>query len=448
LGAVLERHLGVKLAKAEGGTDWGAMFLTDAQTAYAENDVRYLHRLRDVLSDKIQKAGLARIFELETALIPIVVAMEQHGFAIDSESMNSLLAEAERGSVKLTTLLREKFGDPQLNLDSPEQMLEAFRSAGVQIDSTGEEVLAALSHELAPVVLEYREKTKLASTIKGLLKHWQADNRIHARFNPLGSVAGRFSSSGPNLQNVTRGALRSCFIPSGPDRKLIVADYNQIELRIAAHFAGDAVMLEAFRRREDLHRKTAAAVLSKTSEEVTGADRQLAKAVNFGFLYGQGAKGFRVYARTDYGIILTLEEAQRFREEFFHQYPGLGQWHAEAWHQAEDGICEARTVLGRLLWPTKDELWQRFNMLTNFRVQGSAADVLKAAMVKLSGVLPADARLVATVHDEILYDVPSKDADHLCCVVRYAMEDAFTEIFGKDLPIKVEAKVCSNWAEK
>src|SRR5262249_16781612 len=144
-----------------------------------------------------------------------------------------------------------------------------------------------------------------------------SDGHIHARFSPTGSMTGRFSSKAPNLQNITRGALRSCFIASSPERSLIVADYSQIELRIGAYFASDQVMLEAFEARKALHRATAAVVLSKSLEAVTKEDRQLAKAVNFGFLYGQGPKGFQQYARTDYGIVLSLEEAAKLRNRFF-----------------------------------------------------------------------------------------------------------------------------------
>ena len=240
--------------------------------------------------------------------------------------------------------------------------------------------------------------------------------------------------------------MRTCFIPSAPNRRLIVSDYSQIELCIAGCFAKDQAMLAAFRAREDLHRKTASTILSKPLVDVTGAYRQLAKAVNFGFLYGQSAEGFQLYALTQFGISLTLEEATKLREKFFEQFKGLARWHQEAWQQAES-VSEARTILGRRLLPRSEKKWHRFNLLTAYVVSGSAADVLKVAMVKLASILPSDAHLVATVHDELILDVPQEQAIELCDITRTVMEDAFKGVFP-DLPIEVEAKVCANWGEK
>jgi DNA polymerase-1 len=445
LGAVLERHLGVSLPKEHGATDWGSFVLTDDQLDYARNDVLYLHQLKDVLEVEIEKAGLTRVFKLESDLIPVVVDIERRGFAVDAEKMRDMLATTEAKQGELRGILRTQFRIPTLNPDSPTQIAEAFESVGVKVESTNEEALTAVDHELVPVVLEYRGAAKLAGSITGLLKHVQSDGRIHAQFKPLGSDPGRFSSSRPNLQNVDRGKLRSCFVPSA-NHKLIVADYSQIELRIGAIFAGDTVMLDAFRAGEDLHRKTAAGVLSKPVEEVVKADRQLAKAVNFGFLYGQGPEGFQRYAKTTYGITLTLEEATEFRQKFFEQYPGLLGWHQSAWNKVET-VTEARTVLGRILLPRGDTDWAKFQMLTNYITQGSAADVIKVAMAKLAYRLPSGL-MVATVHDELVFDVPAEGAESLCELIRITMIDAFTEVFGDVIPMEVEAKVCSSWAEK
>jgi DNA polymerase I-like protein with 3'-5' exonuclease and polymerase domains len=241
--------------------------------------------------------------------------------------------------------------------------------------------------------------------------------------------------------------LRSCFVPSAPERCLVIADYSQIELRIGAYFAQDEVMLKAFGAKKDLHRESAAAVLSKPLAEVTKADRQLAKAVNFGFLYGQQAKGFRTYARTQYGIGLELEEACQLRDKFFDRYHGLAKWHESAWQKAQAGEACARTVLGRLLRAQGDRDWDRFQLHTNYTVQGSAADVLKKAMVKVTNVVPNDVRLVATVHDELVFDCLSAEAEQYAGVIRAVMVDVFGEIFSQ-VPIEVEAKICANWAEK
>jgi DNA polymerase I-like protein with 3'-5' exonuclease and polymerase domains len=271
--------------------------------------------------------------------------------------------------------------------------------------------------------------------------------RLLGLYAGAGSLAGRFSSQKPNLQNVTRGALRECFVPSGNDRCLIVADYSQIELRIGAAVAKDTAMLEAFQAREDLHKATAAAVLSKPLFQVTKDDRQLAKAVNFGFLYGQQPEGFRIYARTQYGIVLNLEQATKLRQRFFSRYKGLDRWHQAAWQKAHHNITEARTVFGRLLVSQGHRAWDRFQLHANYVIQGSAADVLKLAMVKIPKVVSQEVWLIATVHDELVFDCPRRIADESAGVIRLVMKEVFHELFP-ELPIEVEAKICANWAEK
>jgi DNA polymerase-1 len=424
------------------------MFLTEQQLAYARDDVRHLHALRARLTERLQAADLQKVFKLEMRLIPIVVAMEHHGFAVDRDKLEQMRITAAASAERITGQLREKFSQPELNPDSPSQLLEAFRGTGVQLANTDEATLTKLNDDRAKLIFSYRESAKLEASIKGLLKATGSDGRIHARFSPTGARSGGFSSSGPNLQNITRGALRSCFVASSQDRSLIVADYSQIELRIGAHFANDQVMLDAFRARKDLHRATAAAVLSKKLAEVTKADRQLAKAVNFGFLYGQGADGFRSYARTQYGITLTLEEATELRSKFFARYGGLAEWHQAAWEKANQGVDEARTIFGRLLCAQGEGAWDRFQLQTSYRVSGSAADVINKAMVKTVAVLPSDVNLIATVHDELIFDCPSSQRAQYPGIIRLAMEDAFHDLFGSDLPIEVEAKVCNNWGEK
>jgi DNA polymerase-1 len=449
LGATLERYLDVKLPKEQGGSDWGAFVLTDAQIAYAHDDVRYLHRLEAILAIELKLSGLEEVFELEMKLVPIVVAMEEHGFAVDRARLQSLRSTAAAEAGRLRETLRKAFSQPTLNLDSPSQLLEAFKASNLDINATDETTLSACPDERARLIVDYRAQAKLEDSIKGLLKAVGDDGRIHARFSPMGALSGRFSSKNPNLQNVTRGALRSCFVASGEDRSLVVADYSQIELRIGAHFAGDEVMLDAFRAKQDLHRATAAAVLSKPPARVTSNNRQLAKAVNFGFLYGQRAEGFQQYARTQYGIVLSLQEAAELRDRFFARYRGLAKWHQEAWEAAHKGVREARTVLGRLLLEQGEGRdWDRFQLHTSYRVSGSAADVLKLAMVKSVAMLPTDVHMVATVHDELVFDSPSAQAAQYSDMIRMIMEEAFKEAFGPELPIEVEAKVCANWSAK
>ena len=292
-----------------------------------------------------------------------------------------------------------------------------------------------------------RSAEKNAQQAESLIDCVEKDGRIHGRFDPTGTDTGRFASKTPNLQNIGRGPLRECFVaPAGS--ALVVADYSQIELRAAAAIAGEEKMIEAYKRGEDLHRLTAATVLGKDASEVTKQDRQLAKAVNFGLLYGQSAKGLVRYAASSYGVAMSDDQAFEIRQAFFRTYGSLRQWHGESHVSAERGISEVRTVLGRRrLIPSDADAWQRFTALVNTPVQGSCADGMKRAMVRLASCLPAGARMISTVHDELIVETSETDAGAVCRLVESAMIEAMSDLFPK-VPIEVEAKSCRNWSEK
>jgi DNA polymerase I-like protein with 3'-5' exonuclease and polymerase domains len=460
-GAVVERYLDVKLPKEHGSSDWGALILTECQKRYASDDVRYSRRLQGLLAGALAEEELTHVFELEMALLPIVTRMELQGFAIDVERLKAVLLEQQaKAEIKLAAV-REAFGKP-LNPNSSDQVLEAFKELGISLvksnpdgsqqETTEEELLCTIDDSRAGLVLEYRKAVKLATALESVLKVVRSDGRIYAQFNPLGAMTGRFSSRRPNLQQVPKkGAkqVRSIFVAGGDDRCLIVADYSQIELRVAALVADETVMIEAFKNRIDLHSKIAAVSLRIPVAGVIPEQRDIGKTINFGFLYGRSAEGYRRGVRKDYGLVLTPAEAANYRNAFFATYPAIAAWHEECKRKANDPRNNrARTIFGRLLCAQIDDVWARFNLWTNYVVQGSCADLLKLAMLRVAAVLPSDCYLVATVHDELIYDVPADLADQFCAMIRMAMEAAFVEMFGSEVPIVVEAKVCANWGEK
>ena len=338
--------------------------------------MRFLHQLKDQLVEDLDAMKLNAVFEMESRLLPIIAGMETRGFAVDVALMRRLKETADRNAVNLADSLREGFAAQALNPASTEELLEAFKKDGIELDDTSEETLCALEDPRAKTILLWRAETKLSSNVKTLLDA-EHQGRIHATFNPTGTVTGRFSSRHPNLQNVTKGPLRSAFIPSGPDRRLVVADYSQIELRVAALIAKESAMISAFRRREDLHRQIAAINLGRLLRKSPARNGQPSeKATNFGFLYGQGVEGFRRYAKTTYGLNLSIEEAERFRENFFSTHSGLRRWHTECKRKSVNvGNDSARTVMGRLLLARRDETWARFNLFTEYVVSGSCADL-------------------------------------------------------------------------
>lgn len=444
----LERYLGIPAASDQSRSDWGGMILTHEQIAYAARDVAHLHTLRACLQYELEMSGLDEVFAMESKLLPHIIAMEEAGFCVDADRLRQIEQSRNEKAAELAASVRQIFGLPELALDSPKQLLVALQNRGLNLNSTNEETLQSCGDtSVVPQILQYRGLKKQAEQAASLLEHIASDGRIHGSFEPTGTDTGRFSSKRPNLQNIGRGELRSCFI-AAPGHRLVVADYSQIELRAAAVIAGEPKMIEAYKRGDDLHKITASTVLGKPLEEVTKDDRQLAKSCNFGLLYGQSAKGLVRYAASSYGVTLAESEAHQIRDAFFRTYTRLRQWHNQSRTKAEQGITEVRTLMGRRrLIPETAGDWESFTALVNTPVQGTCADGLKQAIIKLANRLPSGTRILSTVHDELIVEAPECDAQAVCELVRSTMIEAMAAMLP-DVPIEVEGGVCSNWSEK
>lgn len=447
LGDVLRRYEIADLPKTLGDSDWGAMLLTEDQLAYAAADVAHLHTLRARLEADLEKAELMDVWALESQLLPVVVRMQAAGVTVDPAALERIRDEQRAKASKLALQVQEALG-VTFNPGSPEQLRDAFRAAGVQIASTAEAILTEQDHPAAALALLMRGAEKSAQQAQSLLEAVEKDGRIHGQFDPTGTDAGRFSSQRPNLQNIARGPLRGCFV-APPGRSLVCADYSQIELRVAAAIAQETRMIEAYRAGADLHRRTAALVLGKAEEAVTKGDRQLAKAVNFGLLYGQSAAGLVKYAKTSYGVELTEGEAEAIRDKFFRAYRGLAQWHGQIRQAAQSGVfTETRTRLGRrrLLPSGHDHFWTRFSGGLNTPVQGGAADGLKQAMILLAGRLPQGAQIISTVHDEIIVECPADQAEAVARTMEEAMRQAMVGLYP-EISFEVEAHTGVTWEQ-
>jgi DNA polymerase-1 len=388
------------------------------------------------------------VWALESALLPVVVGMEASGMHVERDKLRKIADEALELAHQAADDLRAALGNPGINPASPGQLLAALRAKGLKLESTAEDVLkAADDGHLVPLVLAHREASKRAQQAESLIGHIQQDGRIHGRFEPLGTATGRFSSKEPNLQNIGRGELREAF--TAPEGKcLIVADYSQIELRAAAAIAGETRMIDAYKSGADLHKLTAATVLGKPEDQVTKSDRQLAKAVNFGLLYGQTAPGLVRYAASSYGVTLDEDQATDIRQAFFRTYSRLRQWHGLSHNQAESGVTEVRTRNGRRrIIPDNASAWERFTALVNTPVQGGTADGMKHALVLIHERLPESARIVSTVHDEVVVECLEDSADPCREIITTAMVEAMSALFP-EVPVEVEANVCTTWAEK
>ncbi|MFL5341871.1 MAG: DNA polymerase, partial [Gemmataceae bacterium] len=343
------RELSLTLKKDEQKGDWSKSLSTE-QIEYAATDAEVLLPLFTALNAKLAAAELREAADVEHRALPGLVWLGGSGVGFDGQRWDGLAADAQAESVALAGELDALAARPDRpglfgggwNWDSPDQVKLAFAALGFQLDSTDDNALAAVSHPLADKLRDYRGATKRCSTYgKDWSKFLAADGRVYAAWRQLGADSGRMACSKPNLQNLPRDArYRQCF-HAPPGRVLVKADYSQIELRIAAKVSGDKRMLSAYQSGEDLHTLTARQILGKA--EVSKGDRQLAKAVNFGLLYGMGAKAFRVYAKTKYGVDLTEAQAAAYRRTFFRTYPGLRKWHGSM----PDAAVDTRTLTGR-----------------------------------------------------------------------------------------------------
>jgi DNA polymerase I len=386
--------------------------------------------------------------------------MELYGMGIDQAHLTTLgqqlAAETLQAAAMLTQLLQpERESDPAprltppaetINLDSPAQVFQALQRLGVPGERTARWALTPLatSFPVVQAVLEYRRVRKALTFTQALPTHVHPTmGRIHATYWQLGAATGRFSCSDPNLQQIPRtAAFRRCFI-APPGSRLVIADYSQIELRVMAELSGDPRLLAAYRAGDDLHTLTAALLLDKPLAQVTRAERQAAKAVNFGLLYAMGAEGLQGYAQQTYGVTLTVEEAQRFRARFFAAYPGIAAWHRQIWEALP--LTESRTLSGRRRqWAEPP----RLAALYNTPVQGGAADMIKRALMALPQALQGtEAVIVGTIHDEILVEAPDDRAVEVAHILKTVMEEA-GQAYLTRVPVVTDVRMASSWANE
>lgn len=372
--------------------------------AVAATSASVLVPLLRALTPMLRRRDLVRVYELECHLVPVVVAMERIGVGVDAAAFQRIV----------DGWLRE------------------------QPTATDPERQARLA--------------KLVSTYGYWPREYVSGDRIHCRLHPLAADSGRFSCTEPNLQQVpsehTAPGLRACF-RAAPGHVLVVADYAQIELRVAAHLAPCEALRTVFREGRDPHLATAATLTGKPEAEVSAHERKLAKAVNFGFLFGMGAPRFRSYAKDSYGVDLDEHEAQRAREAFLRTFPGIARWHAKVGALGGRGrparAVTVRTALGRRKRFPADGY--SFNAALNIPVQGTAADGFKLAMIRLHPRLCAlGGRGILCVHDEYLAEVPTARAEEARTVVETTMREAMQELVTS-VPIEVEASITSTWAD-
>lgn len=426
---------------------------------YAAEDAHVTYRLYEVLSSKLQAhPELVNILHnIEVPVARVLTQMEENGIELDLAFLDQLGGEFSNTMQNLENQIMEIAGE-SFNVSSPKQVGEVlFEKLGLKGGkktttgqySTSESVLEKIEHPIAQLILEYRGLSKLKSTYTdGLCKQANPDtHRVHTSYHQALTATGRLSSTDPNLQNIPIRAeigrqIRKAFVaPEG--RVLLAADYSQIELRLMAHLSQDEALLDAFIHGQDVHRRTAAEVLGIPLEEVTNDQRRQAKAVNFGLLYGM----------SEFGLIrqlgFTRQESQDYIKQYFHRYPGIYEYMQRTRQVAlEQGFVE--TLLGRRLYtPDIDAR----NMMVrkaaeraaiNAPLQGSAADIIKMAMIEVDKMLPKDqAKMLLQVHDELVFEVDEDIADELAPKLAEVMQS----VLQISVPLVVEVGKGKNWDE-
>jgi DNA polymerase-1 len=420
-------------------------------------------RLTEVLRREVEEAGLRRVYdEIDLPLVPVLARMEKAGVKLDCDVLHAMSTRLERECDAKAREIYEQAGT-EFNINSPRQLGDVlFNKLNLpkpvkygkgKTISTAQDVLESLAanHKVPRLVLEFRQLSKLKSTYVDTLPILcRADTgRLHTTFNQTGTATGRLSSVNPNLQNIPIRSelgreIRAAFIAE-PGNVLLAADYSQIELRLLAHFSEDPLLLEAYRRGDDIHTLTAAEVFGVPPMVIDAEHRRRAKAVNFGIVYGLSAFGLSQQ------LGIEQKEAKLYIERYFEKYRGVTVFREKLLEQARRDQKVA-TLFGRVR-PIPDINSKNPNMrgfaertAVNTPLQGTAADLIKLAMIRIDAEIERrklKSRMTLQVHDELVFEVPQKEVEAMKTLVREQMENAYE----LRVPLLVEIGVGPNWRD-
>jgi DNA polymerase I len=431
----------------------------DRAVAEASRRAALVYALSPRLQKELGEMGLARLFyDVELPLADVLGEIEEIGMPVDAEILEEVGEDLDGRIAEVERDIYEDVGHP-FNIGSPKQLGEVlFEEMGIPPVrktktgySTDAKVLQqlAIQHPVADRIIEYRELTKLRGTyIDGLLKLISDEGRIHSTLQQTRAATGRLSSDSPNLQNIPVRTemgvrIRDAFTAS-PGRRLVVADYSQIELRILAHMTGEPALVESFTSGEDIHTRTASEVFDVRMESVTPELRRRAKMVNFGILYG--ISGFGLATRL--GNVHPAE-AERYIKRYFERYPKVTEFMQETLEEAEE-LGYSTTLFGRRRYvpelrnPNKNVRKLGERIAFNARVQGTAADIIKVAMVDLAPRLESlGADMIMQVHDELVFDVDEDTVDEVAGLA----VDRMVAAYDLEPPLEVEAKAGARWGQ-
>lgn len=492
LKAVASRRLDLEISKEQQVSDWSADELAIEQIEYAAKDVDILPKIAGLQLTELAAENLLEVYTLESQVIRPVALMCHYGFNVDVNKVKALKFRKQQELDTATRLFCEdldrrlpdekklpkladgtiaigKNAKKEFNPGSNAQCIRCFNEVNTDLPvdpRTGKQTLSqvALSefdsddHTLNLLRKRTKLETALAHTQKIIDNINPVSGHMHSGYNSYGANSGRFTSSGAkrvtgkkkkenwgiNIQQVPRDKeFRECFVPS-PGFKFVIADYSQIELRLAAELIGIPQMIKAFQEGADLHSLTASLIYHVGIEEVEKSQRQMGKTLNFALLYGMGFKKYKTYAASS-GNIISLSEAKVAHAGFHRAYPRLREWHRERNAMVQDGWTYVRTPIGRRRLLSYDDA--AMTTCANTIIQGAGADVLKLAIARLSKFVNHEFRPIATVHDELIFEALEGKTEHYKTILEREMKDAGETIITK-VPVKCDANIGDSWAEK
>lgn len=432
-----KKYLGVDMDKSIQHSDNWQEEITQKHIDYAVKDVENTRDLFYKLLNLLVENNLLAVYERERRALPAIIMLENNGIKMEFDKWNLRLDDDRKLSQELESTIRNLLNNSQLNLNSPKQLVEAIAEYGIKLHSTSDDELAKYSdeHEVIKLLRKYRKlQTKIKTYGEKLKTFIDDDERIRADWRLIGATSGRMSCNNPPLQAMP-GSSKEFFIAE-KGYKLVCADYSQVELRVLASISGDETLINYFKNGIDLHTGTASLVFKKSIEEVTKEERQVAKSLNFGIVYGITAYGIQKNLRRS-GLDVTLEEADDYRVEFLRVYPKV--------RELQDSLLRADYIssLGGRRWQcSKLSMTQRLN----FPIQGSAAEGLKEALALLVDNMKPSWKLVAIVHDEIVLEVSEEEAEKAKEVLETSMKLGMKKIV-KDIPIIVDSSISNSWCK-
>ncbi|WP_337771822.1 DNA polymerase I [Alistipes sp.] len=471
MNALAEKYLNYKPIEIESLIGKGAKQLTmdlvnvERVKEYAAEDADVTLQLKQVLYPMVEQIGLQHLyFEIEEPMIAVLADIEMAGVRIDSEALAVYAVELNRKLAELEAAIRTEAGEPNLNINSARQLGEVLfgkmriaekpKMTKTKQFCTDEDYLLSFArkHRIVDLILEYRGVKKLLSTYVEALPQLvnRTTGRIHTSFNQAVTATGRLSSTNPNLQNIPvrddmGRRIRKAFIPSDDDHLLLSADYSQVELRLMAHLSGDESLIAAFEHGEDIHSATAAKLFNKSLAEVTSEERRRAKTANFGIIYGISAFGL------SQRLEIPRKEAKEIIDGYFASYPGVKKYMDNVVEKAkEEGFVS--TIFGRRRYLNDISSHNAIarglaeRNAVNAPIQGSAADIMKIAMINVHRRFAAEgirSRVILQVHDELVVDMLRSEQERVTAIVTECMESA------AQLKVRLiaDAGVGGNWLE-